>query len=343
LGTDGLVTALGERQQSSVDFDNRTRLEAAVLRGDLPGEDKTLAVIVAKASGVFDAAGRMTLDLAIPTPICHAPVPYAGGQIPADLGIRKDGLDVLALGQAYHPQIDGGVQSEVVVQLGEDVRRLQVWGERRWYKSHDGHWKVSDAQPFSIEDLTWSGSFGGPSFDDWGNPCPHLLNAKGKGYIASEAAIEGTPLPNFEHPAHLITDWRDQPAPCNLAPAPRHLAVDARVMAADVERSVQQGVPYCVPDSLWNDAVPLFRFRTPEPGTPVSLTGMSEEPLFAAAPALRVYAKAQVGAAALEVPLVLDTLLFLPAARRVLFTFRGSFAYHFAPREQRCVTLEMEG
>lgn len=326
-----------------MDFDNRTPLEAALLRGDLPGEDKTLAVIVAKATGVFDAGGRMTLDLSIPAPICHAPLPHAGAQIPADLGICKEGLDVLALGQVYHPKLDGGAESEVVVGMGEDVRRLRVSGERRWYKSHDGHWRVSEALPFSLQRLAWSGSFGGNSFDDWGNPCPHPLNADGKGYVASEAAIDGTPLPNFEDPAHLISDWRDQPAPCNLTPAPRHLAVDAQAMAADVERAVQQGVPYTVPDSLWNDAVPLFRFRSLAPGATVSLTGMSEEPLHAAAPSLRLYADAHVGTGTLRVPLVLDTLLFLPEMRRVLFTFRGSFAYHFLPRETRRVALVMEG
>lgn len=326
-----------------MDFENRTRLEAALLRGDLPGEDKTLAVIVAKATGVFDAAGRMTVDLSIPAPICQAPVPHAGAQIPADLGIRKEGLDVIALGQAYHPQIDGGVQSEVTVRMGEAVRRLQVSGERHWYKSHDGHWRVSEAQPFSLQELSWLGSFGGASFDEWGNPCPHLLNADGKGYIACEAAIEGTPLPNFENPAHLITDWRDQPAPCNLAPAPRHLSIDAQAMAADMARAVEQGVPYAIPDALWNDAVPLFRFPEAVPGASLLLTGMSEVPLHASLPAFRLHADAEVGASQLRVPLTLDTVLFLPEKRRVLFTFRGSFAYHFLPRETRRVSLVMEG
>jgi hypothetical protein len=326
-----------------VDFENCTRLEAALVRGDVPGEDKTLAILVAKASGVFDAAGRMTLDLSIPTPICHAPVPEGGATIPADLGLHKEGLDVLALGQVYHPKMEGGAQSDVTVRLGEDVRRLRVSGERHWYKSHDGHWRVSEPQPFSLQELSWGGSFGGHSFDEWGNACPHPLNADGKGFIASEAAIEGTPLPNFEDPAHLITDWRDQPAPCNLAPAPRHLTVDGPEMAANIQRAVEQGIPYPMPDSFWNDALPLFRFREARPGASVVLEGLSEVPLHASLPSLRLYADAQVGASALRVPLTLDTLLFLPEARRVLFTFRGSFSYHFAPREKRRVALVMEG
>jgi Uncharacterized protein conserved in bacteria (DUF2169) len=302
-----------------------------------------LAVVVAKASAVFDAAGRMTLDLGIHTPVCHEPVPHAQGQLPADVALGKQGMDVLALGQAYHPKLEGGAQSEVVVQVDRRVRRLQVFGERYWYKSSLGEWSVSRAENFSLLSLSWRNAFGGASFDEQGNPCPHGLNPEGKGFVASEAAIDGTALPNLEDPEHPISNWRDQPHPCNLAPAPRHLAVDVAELAAEVERTRRLGEPYAVPDSLWNDAIPRFRFDGVAPGAAVSLSGMSETPLYGALPTFRLYADARVGDGARRVPLRLDTVLFLPEARRVLFTFRGSFVYRFHAREARRVTLTLEG
>jgi hypothetical protein len=269
-------------------------------------------------------------------------VAHAAGQIPADLAMAKQGMDVLALGRAYHPKLEGGAQSEVVVQVDRRVRRLQVFGERHWYKSSLGQWSVSSPERFSLLALSWRNAFGGASFDEQGDLCPHALNPEGKGFVASEAAIDGTALPNLEDPEQTISSWSDQPHPCNLAPAPRHLAAEVAELAASVERTHRLGEPYRVPDSLWNDAVPRFRFDGVVPGAAVSLSGMSEAPLYGALPALRLYADAAVGDRALRVPLRLDTLLFLPDARRALFTFRGSFVYRFHARESRRVTLTLE-
>src|SRR5262245_4186117 len=55
---------LGARTwQAHMDLENRTPLEAALFRGDLPGGEKTLAVLVAKASAVVGVGGQMELDL----------------------------------------------------------------------------------------------------------------------------------------------------------------------------------------------------------------------------------------------------------------------------------------
>jgi hypothetical protein len=326
-----------------MELENNTQLEAALLRGDLPDGERTLAVVVAKASAVIDPTGRMALDLSLRTPICHEPVAHPDGQIPADLAPRKQGFDVLALGEAYHPALEGGGQSEVAVRVHDQRRTLRVFGERHWYRSHGGDWCVTPPQPFSLLSLSFLNAYGGSSFDPEGRDCPYPLNLDGKGYVACEEAIEGTPLPNLEDPEQLIQSWRDQPRPCSLAPASRQLAVDPEQLAADQQRAQQRKEPFRVPAALWNDAVPRFRFEAALPGAAVSLSGMSEEPIQGALPELQLWADVLVGVRELRVPLVLDTLLWLPAERRALFTFRGSFTYRFVPRETRRVRLTLQG
>lgn len=326
-----------------MELENHTQLEAALLRGALPGEERTLAVVVAKASGVIDARGRMQLDLGLRTPVCHESVPHPDGQIPGDLAPRKRGFEVLALGQAYHPEVDGGSESEVVVSVREERRTLRVFGERRWYRAHGGDWRISPPEPFSMQSLSFRNAFGGGSFDVEGNECPHPLNAEGKGYIACEEAVEGTLLPNLEDPEQLIRSWQDQPRPCSVAPASRQLSVDVERVGAEMQAAMAQGRTFQAPSELWNDAVPRFRFGEAAPGTPVMLQGMSEQPLRGTLPGFRLWADATAAQCTVRLPLALDTLLWLPEQRRALFTYRASFTYRFVPRDTRCVRLTLEG
>jgi hypothetical protein len=319
-------------------FENRSGLEAALMRGDLPVEGETLSVIVAKASGEFDSQGRMTVDLDLKVPICFEPMQHELGLIPADSAIRKDGTDVLALGKAYHPAVDGGPESSVIVRMGDQERELRVFGQRYWQKVGEGQWEISEPEPFSLMELRWSGSFGGESFDAWGNDSAHSLNAEGKGFIGCEDAIEDTPLPNIEDPDHLIQNWEDSPRPCNIAPAPKQIAFDCEPEMTALENARNQ--PYQVPPAMWNDAVSKFRFHGVTAGSIVELSGMSEVPLYAVVPAFQLRAHVELGGNTSTIELVPDTILFFPEARRCLFTWRGSFIYRFVPKQTRRVVLE---
>jgi hypothetical protein len=323
-----------------MEFENNTAFTASLMRGGLPSRDTSLAVVIAKAVGVFDARGQLRLDLGETEPIRHMTEAHELGHVPADIAIRKEGLDIMALGQAYHPNPDGGPEASVSVCVGEDTRSLRVFGERSWYQSSTGEWAISEPEPFSRMDMTWGQSFGGSSFDEWDNECPHALNPEGKGFIASQDAIEDTSLPNIEDPAHLITSWEDQPAPCNIAPAPKPIAIDAAQTLQTLSAVQERSGPYRLPESIWNDAVPLFRFLVPQPGASVVLSGMSEAPLTARVPQLTLHANVQLGAQQHSLPLVLDTLLFFPEDKRCVFTYRASFQYRFVPRQKRLVRLD---
>lgn len=248
---------------------------------------------------------------------------------------------MLALGKAYHPNLDGGPESRVSVRLGREERQLHIFGERVWYKAHDGRWAISEPQPFSLMDLTWVNSFGGTSFDEWGNDLPHPLNRDGKGYIAHEVAVDGTALPNIEDPRNSIRSWQDQPRPCNIAPAPKHVSFDPGQYLPEIERALDQ--PLKLPPEFWNDSVPQFRFDHAQPGAELRLTGMSEVPMVVQIPSFRLLANVDVGGRTSGFELVPDTVMFFPEARCAVFAWRASFTYEFIPRELRRVTLQRVG
>ncbi|HTV18950.1 MAG TPA: DUF2169 domain-containing protein [Polyangiaceae bacterium] len=323
-----------------MEFENRSGLQAALTRGGLPGEGKTLAVVIAKACAELREAGRFELVPEVPVPVTYEPVKHEFGTIPADVVIRKRGMDVIALGKAYHPRIDGGQESRVSVRVGGDRRELCIFGERQWYKSNTGSWAVTDPQPFSLMSLTWENSYGGTSFDEWGNDMLHPLNREGKGFIADEQAIEGTHLPNIEDAEHRVTHWQDQPRPCNIAPAPKHIAFDPAPYAAQLEAARKE--PFRLPEAIWNDAVPKFQFEKAPPGTTIQLAGMSETPLLFDLPALRLSAKVQTGPRRGDFELALDTVMFMPEQRRCVLTWRAHFMYEFIPRQERRVVLERQ-
>jgi hypothetical protein len=324
-----------------VDFDNQSGLGADLFRGDLPVEDATLAVVVAKACGVFDAAGHMRWAFERQLPVRPVAAQHEFGHIPGDLAIHKAGVDVVALGKAYHPRIEGGAQSRVSVRVGGEERGVDVFGERVWYRSSDGKWAISEPEPFSLLDLTWANAFGGTSFDEFGNSSPHPLNQEGKGFIACEAAVEDTALPNIEDPEHLIRSWQDQPRPCNIAPASKPIAFDLEAELPALERAREQR--YVVPDALWNDAVPRFRFPALAPGDVVTLSGMYERPLYMTAPQFRIEARLTLAARTAVIPLAIDTVLFCPETRHCEVTWRAHFQYRFVPREKRELVLRRSG
>jgi hypothetical protein len=225
----------------------------------------------------------------------------------------------------------------VVVQVNQDRRQMNVFGDRSWYKRSDGRWAISEPEPFSLMPVTWNRSFGGKSKGEEDEEITYPLNVAGSGFVASQKAIDKTRLPNFEDPAALISSWQDQPKPCNICPAPKVLTFDYERHVEALKKTPDQ--TYHVPDSFWNQAIPKYRFPSIRSGDQVSVTGMSEEPLVFLVPSLHLSAAAAIGDKRSVFPLVLDTLLFLPSSSRCVFTWRACLTYEVRPRESRILTL----
>jgi hypothetical protein len=315
---------------------NRTQLSADIIRGSVPNAPQVAAALVAKACGVFDGKGQMHLDYGTVAPVLYEPLALPFGEVPSDVALQKEGVDIVALGQAFHPA-DEGPRSEVSLQVNGVARDLAIFGERVWYKAFDGNWRISDPEPFSLMDMTWEHSFGGTSLDDECEDVVHPFNPEGTGFIVSEEATDGTNLPNIEDADQLIKTWRDQPKPCNICPAPKHMSFDVNKHAEQLKKAEQE--PFSVPPSLWNVALPKFRFPVLKPGDAVSLRGMSEKPLSFTVPAIMPQAVLTIGERQGIQPLVLDTVVLVPGARRCLFTWRACFAYEVRPYELRLAIL----
>jgi hypothetical protein len=320
-----------------VDLVNRTRMAADIIRGSVPNAPQTVAALVAKATGVVDRNGQMRLDFDTPTPVLFEPLSLPFGEVPSDVALQKEGVDVVALGKAYHPDQAGGPRSAVTLQVNRETRGLAIFGNRLWYKAFDGTWRISDPEPFSLMDMGWQQSFGGVSLDEECEEVVHPLNPQGCGFIASESAIDGTNLPNVEDVDQLIRTWRDQPRPCNICPAPKHLSFDVEKYADQLNKAPEE--TFNVPPSLWNIALPKFRFPALKTGDTVMLRGMSEKPLGFVVPAAQPRVVLTVGDRQALHPLRLDTVVMVPQARRCIFSWRVTFTYEVRPREARVATL----
>ena len=121
------------------------------------------------------------------------------GEIPLDLLLPKARGEILVTGKGY---TRGGPQPacSVRVQLGSVDKTLWVVGNRRWK-----HGVATDPEPFTEMPVSWQNAFGGAGFAD--NPV-----GKGLGTVMG-ASGETHPLPNIEHPKHLVRSPKDRPVP----------------------------------------------------------------------------------------------------------------------------------
>src|SRR5262249_23801686 len=93
--------------------------------------------------------------------------------------------------------------SSVRVQLDTIDKTLYVVGNRRFTTAG-----MTEPESFTEMPLTWRYAFGGEGF---------ALNPLGKGFASIEEGGERThPLPNIEHPDHLIQSPKDKPSPAGF-------------------------------------------------------------------------------------------------------------------------------
>jgi uncharacterized protein YjbI with pentapeptide repeats len=121
------------------------------------------------------------------------------GETPLDLLLPKAQGEVLVTGKGY---THGGPRPacSVRVQLGPVDKTLWIVGNRRWKLG-----AATDPEPFTEMPVSWQNAFGGPGYPD--NPV-----GKGLGSVMGPTG-EVHPLPNVEHPKHLVRSPKDRPAP----------------------------------------------------------------------------------------------------------------------------------
>lgn len=109
----------------------------------------------------------------------------------------------------------------VALKVGPLMQQAAVLGDRRW-DTVAFIPRIVGPEPVERVPLTWENAFGGT------DPSPAAEkdreyqpdNPAGKGFLArkSKRPLSGTPLPNIEHPRHLITSPSDRPPPVGFGP-----------------------------------------------------------------------------------------------------------------------------
>ncbi len=147
------------------------------------------------------------------------------------------GVSVTAVGHVLGPSRAPFVR-QVTLAVGAEVRRLAVFGERRWQKAFGGDLVASDPEPFDAMPLVFERAFGGvydmpPGlFPGTDLPFPGLRvqypsNPSGVGFYETREAAMNSSLPNVESPTELVRVWDDRPEPGGFAPCPELLVLRA--------------------------------------------------------------------------------------------------------------------
>jgi uncharacterized protein DUF2169 len=197
----------------------------------------------------LEAEGRLT-EAAEQVALVEAPRLADDGVALAedsDLMLRKAQVDVVVRGHAYSHQ--GERQLRVGIRIGTSfARAIQVWGDRRVERDHDGVLRFSYPRPFERIPLGWERAYGGhdaAALKAHGDPTEELRkeagvdlgpafglyayprNRVGRGYLVeiTDEALASCLLPNLEDPDHPLTPdglvygnslaWPDGPPPAS--------------------------------------------------------------------------------------------------------------------------------
>lgn len=242
--------------------------------------------------------------------------------------------------------------------VGAEVRRVIVFGNRRWMQSVGGDLVISEPEPFESIPLVFARAFGGgyeipPGlFPGTELPFPGLrvtypLNPSGIGFYGTrESAVDGA-LPNVELPTELICSWDDRPEPAGFAPCPElvglrvptdtasqeaiHVAVQAR---DESERSGPWGMGSAESDlelvlRMTHHAPGRLIFPSVPPATVVSLEGLGHRALRFEVPPSPVRVLLP-GSALREEPSSSLRSLYIDSDRSVVEVVYGH-AFHYPP------------
>ena len=197
---------------------NQTSYDVRLTKGHIDEEHAVAAVLVELAWREVD--GRLERLEELPERLPTDPpatTPF----------VMWSGVSVTASGTAYGPPRAPFVRP-ASIRVGDVVRRIIVFGERRWIPGAHGL-APSQGARFEQVPVTFGRAFGG-SFDVPPGVIPKVelphpgyrtfypLNPDGMGYFESEEQARGGELPQVERPDQLVHAWTDRPEPAGFAP-----------------------------------------------------------------------------------------------------------------------------
>ncbi len=243
------------------------------------------------------------------------------GAAPLDLLLPKAQGEVLVTGKGY---TRGGPRPacSVRVQIGTVDKTLWIVGNRRWKLG-----VATEPEPFTEMPVSWQNAFGGPGFPD---------NPVGKGLSAVIGPTgEVHPLPNVEHPKHLVRSPKDRPAPSGFGPLDIAWPQRASKLGTYDQAWLEQRYPGFAADfdvayfsaALEDQRIPGF-FQGDEAFTienmhPSKGTIVGKLPGLGVRAFIRQRGSESEGQGLREVKMRLDTVHLFPHEERGILIFRG--------------------
>lgn len=260
------------------------------------------------------------------------------------------GASVTAVGTVHGPSRPPHVRP-VCLTVGAEVRRIIVFGERRWEPSPSGcDLRVGPAAPFDAMPLSFDRAFGGfydlPPGVDPIEKLPHPggrihypLNGRGRGFYGDAASAAGQWLPNIELPDQLVSRWNATPEPAGFAPCSDLAGLRLTTMADSLARQARPradalaAIEELVAANALAHALRLQHhapgrliFDSLTPGTVVRIDGVGPRALELTLPPSPIRVEAAPGRR--EIPFVVRRL-HIDADRAIArVTYGHGFRYH---------------
>jgi hypothetical protein len=276
---------------------NRTRYKASLTHGNV-SDAMAIATIVVEAALRVGDRGALTLDRE------REPAPTD----PPDTSRHAlwNEVSVTVSGTVYGPARAPFI-TPVSLRVGDELRRVVVFGDRRWERSLGGALEASDPAPFESIPLGFNLAFGGKYQVP---PGPHPLtglphpggeaaypqNPDGRGFYGDAESAEGSPLPNIELPDQLLKQWDDRAEPAGFSPCPTLIALRFSEDFIWRATGLRPGSPPPESPILLAGYAPVAMLRAIHhapgrlifpsiaPGIPIEVTGVGRRPLRFAIP-----------------------------------------------------------
>ena len=278
--------------------------------------------VVAKQT--FEVGSGGCLPHQVQVPVLPAEAEHEGHRHTSDVGLHKEGCDVVVLGEAA--SLRPVERSEVRVRVGALDRTLLVTGDRVWERAPFGAMQASPPLRFERMPLTWSRAFGGAAVvDDEGHELVWPDNPEGRGFVrpGARAAAEGVALPNVEWPGRAMATWSDQPEPAGVAFYPRTWGLR---LATGVRPGPKASAPPTILPAAFNQAHPAFVLPALPSGI-ARVDGAHPGHFEVSLPRPTARATLIRPTGPVELPITWDLLVLEPAAGRVVIAGRTAFPW----------------
>jgi hypothetical protein len=341
---------------------NQTPVPAKLVVSSMDDGPQRFGILSAKATFALVPGNRAELVSQDPYPLFDKDQKTEFGLLPADMIPRRDRVfEVIVLGAAYGWNNKDLPSRVVELAVGDVTRRLAVFGDRTWESTLMGK-RIPAPKPFQKMPLTYDRAFGGfrpAKFDEHTIfDVEDRINKHGKGFDAEKMAQDlaagfkapggfpvldvTRPMPNLEHPDHLIAKWEDAPEPYCWATVPDDIGFRSIRLIRKFRDTRQPPTRDEAVDQAYHRAHPDWIIPLPPPGARVTLMGMTaDHPLTFTLPPLRLQADYVLGSRTGTRDLAPHLLMLLPEARRFYIVYRTAFTMEVRPDMERSFRLRL--